>query len=105
MNKKAKVSLVLGSAIVLSLGLTACGSSTATSNGGGSAVSGQTFTFRLADIQPADYPTVVGDNEFAKLAKERTNGRITIQVYPKAQLGDPQTLHELEQQGANFILV
>ena len=45
------------------------------------------IVLRLAENQPADYPTTLGDLEFARLVEERTNGRIKIEVYG-AQLGD-----------------
>ena len=44
------------------------------------------YTFRLADNQPVDYPTVIGDKKFAELVNERTDGRIKIEVFPSAQL-------------------
>jgi tripartite ATP-independent transporter DctP family solute receptor len=59
----------------------------------------KTVTLRLADNQPDDYPTVVGCKEFARLVKERTNGRITIEVYPSAQLGDAKSVIEQLQFG------
>lgn len=95
--KLKKIALVALSATLV-LGLTACGTTQNTTQSGSS--SGQKLTLRLADIQPADYPTVVGDNEFAKLVSERTNGRITISVYPNAQLGDEKTAIEQVQLGA-----
>lgn len=95
--KLKKIALVALSATLV-LGLTACGTAQNTTQSGSS--SGQKLTLRLADIQPADYPTVVGDNEFAKLVSERTNGRITISVYPNAQLGDEKTAIEQVQLGA-----
>ncbi|AEV29236.1 tripartite ATP-independent periplasmic transporter solute receptor, DctP family [Sphaerochaeta pleomorpha str. Grapes] len=57
------------------------------------------ITMRLADNQPDGYPTVVGCKEFARLVKERTNGRITIEVYPSAQLGDAKSVIEQLQFG------
>lgn len=86
----------------------ASGKTDTTSNSGSSdkASSGKHYTFRLADDQPANYPTVVGDKEFAKLVNQRTNGRITIKVYPNAQLGDEKSVLEQVQLGAvDFIRV
>ncbi|WP_088225934.1 TRAP transporter substrate-binding protein [Desulfosporosinus sp. FKB] len=97
--KLKRIALAALSATLV-LGLTACGTSQNTTPSQSGSTSGQKMTLRLADIQPADYPTVVGDNEFAKLVKERTNGRITISVYPNAQLGDEKTAIEQLQLGA-----
>lgn len=45
------------------------------------------FVFKLAEIHPAGYPTELGDQEFARLVNERSKGRIKIDVYNGAQLG------------------
>ncbi|RHW37616.1 TRAP transporter substrate-binding protein [Lysinibacillus yapensis] len=58
------------------------------------------ITLRLADNQPADYPTVIGDQKFAELVSERTDGRITIEVFPSGQLGDEKSVLEQIQLGA-----
>jgi len=55
---------------------------------------------KLAETHPADYPTTKGDYEFARLVKERTNGRITIEVYPGSQLGEEKAVIEQVQLGA-----
>ena len=97
MNWKRIMIPVIG--ISLALGLTACGQ-TGSGTTGATSAPAQKVTLRLADNQAADYPTVVGDNEFARLVKERTNGRIEISVYPAAQLGDEKTVIEQLQLGA-----
>ncbi len=58
------------------------------------------ITLRLADNQPADYPTVIGDKKFAELVNERSDGRITIEVFPAGQLGDEKSVLEQIQLGA-----
>lgn len=95
--------LTLVSAIsILAVSTMACGNTgggTNTTNQNGN-TSGKTITLRLADNQPATYPTVVGDNEFARIVSEKTNGRIQIKVYPAAQLGDENTVIQQIQLGA-----
>jgi tripartite ATP-independent transporter DctP family solute receptor len=100
-NKKWTAS-ILTTALVATLGIAGCGSAqTGGSPAGGNQKSdAKPMVLRLADNQAADYPTVVGDNEFAKLVKERTNGRIEIKVYPNAQLGDEKSVIEQVQLGA-----
>lgn len=52
-------------------------------------------TWRLADDQPAGYPTVLGDQLFANIVSEMTHGKINIKVYYGAQLGaETQTTQE-----------
>jgi len=55
---------------------------------------------RLAETHPADYPTTLGDMKFAELVKERSSGRITIEVYPGSQLGQEKAVIEQVQFGA-----
>lgn len=55
--------------------------------------------YQLSDNQPADYPTTLGDNEFARLVAERTEGRIKIDVYHSAQLFDEKSAIETAQMG------
>jgi TRAP-type transport system periplasmic protein len=63
-------------------------------------------TMRLASTQPTDHPYMVGAQKFADLIKERTNGRITIKLYPSSQLGKGEReMTEGIQQGAIDLLV
>ncbi|MCQ4158900.1 TRAP transporter substrate-binding protein [Roseomonas sp. GC11] len=50
--------------------------------------SAQAINLRSADIHPDGYPTVEGVKIMAKLAQERSNGRINIQVFHSRQLGE-----------------
>lgn len=58
------------------------------------------IVMKLAETHPQDYPTTKGDYEFAKLVKERTNGRIVIEVYHSKQLGEEKAVIEQVQLGA-----
>ncbi len=58
------------------------------------------IVLRLAETHPADYPTTLGDQRFADLVKERSKGRIEIQVYPGSQLGQERAVIEQVQFGA-----
>lgn len=55
--------------------------------------------YQLAENQPPDFPTTVGDRKFAELVKERTGGRIQIDVYDSAQLFDEKSAIEAAQMG------
>ena len=56
-------------------------------------------TYKLAENQPPDYPTTIGDKEFARLVKEGTKGRIIIDVQPGGVLGDEKSVIEAVQMG------
>ena len=49
-------------------------------------------TLRFADIHPSDYPTTIADFEIAKIVKEKTNGRVIIEVFHSQKLGDEVTV-------------
>ena len=58
------------------------------------------IVLRLAENHPQNYPTTLGDQKFADLVKERTDGRITIEVFHSAQLGEERAAIEQVQFGA-----
>ncbi|KKI94163.1 C4-dicarboxylate ABC transporter [Bacillus sp. SA1-12] len=92
----AMASLFLASSI-----LTGCSSQSGSSAEGNTETGNKaTYTFRLADTHPPDYPTVIGDMKFAELVNERTDGRIKIEVFPSAQLGEEKAVIEQVQLGA-----
>jgi tripartite ATP-independent transporter DctP family solute receptor len=93
---------ILAATLLMGSILAACGGkeTTNTSSEGNKEKEKPSYTFRLADNQPPDYPTVLGDKKFAELVEERTDGRIKIEVYPSAQLGDEKSVLEQVQLGA-----
>ena len=66
----------------------------------GGEMSEKPIVLRLAETHGADYPTTQGDYEFARLVEERSDGRIKIEVYPGAQLGEERAVIEQVQFGA-----
>ncbi|MFA7109878.1 MAG: TRAP transporter substrate-binding protein [Sphaerochaetaceae bacterium] len=66
---------------------------------GETATKDQTIVLRLADNQPDNYPTVIGDKKFAELVEKYSNGRIKVDVYSQAQLGDEKSCIEQVQFG------
>jgi len=67
--------------------------------GGASEVFAQKV-LKLAETHPQDYPTTKGNYEFARLVKERTNGRIVVEVFHSKQLGEEKAVIEQVQLGA-----
>lgn len=57
------------------------------------------FVLTYAENQAEDYPTTLGAYKFAELVKERTGGRIEIQVNAGGVLGDEKTVIEQMQFG------
>jgi tripartite ATP-independent transporter DctP family solute receptor len=60
----------------------------------------KSITLRLGETHPADYPTTKGDYEFARLVKEASGGRITVEIYHSKQLGEEKAVIEQVQLGA-----
>ncbi|MDR2648664.1 MAG: TRAP transporter substrate-binding protein [Clostridiales bacterium] len=61
------------------------------------------FVFSYAENQAAGFPTVQGAYKFASLVNERTGGRIEIQVYPNAELGEEQSvIAQMQFGGVDF---
>src|SRR5215472_12338492 len=56
--------------------------------------------FKAADVQPAGYPTVAATESLGKKLEAATNGRLSVQVYPSAQLGAEKETIEQTQIGA-----
>ena len=85
--------------IVLLMTFSGCGRPKDTKNSGLKA-EGPKYIFRLAETHPPDYPTTLGDKKFADLVYQNTGGRIKIEVFPSAQLGEEKAVIEQVQLGA-----
>ncbi len=68
--------------------------------GAGEEAGDEPIVLRLAETHVQDYPTTQGNYYFAELVEERTNGRITIEVYHSSQLGEERDVIEQVQFGA-----
>lgn len=99
------------------LGITACGgketaSTTAAAAGSGAATEAAKETaapaadarvLKLATDQAADYPNTIALQSFADEVQEKTEGRIVIEIYPSAQLGDENAyLQQLQFGSVDF---
>ena len=67
--------------------------------GAATAVSAQETLLRSSDTHPDGYPTVEAVKYMGELVKERTDGRIGIEVYHSAQLGEEKDTIEQTQFG------
>src|SRR6201985_1215649 len=60
--------------------------------------------FKASDVQPPGYPTVAATENLGKKLSEATQGRLSIQMYPSAQLGGEKETIEQTQIGAIQLL-
>ena len=101
-----KIWTVLLTVLLVSLALVSCSkkeaasSSTTAASTTSTASTQKTMVLRYAENQPQDYPTTQAAYKFAEMVEEKTNGRIKIEVYYGAQLGDEKAVIEQLQFGA-----
>lgn len=103
MKLRHKSRLLGVAAGAVALGMVMAGCSTGGEGGDGSA--GESMTLRLGHILAAGDPTDLGAHEFAKIVEEKTDGRITIEVFPASQLGSGPEQIEQVQAGALDLFV
>lgn len=61
------------------------------------------YVFTYAENQAEDYPTTKGAYRFAQLVQERTGGKVMIQIYADAKLGDEvSVMDQLRFGGIDF---
>jgi TRAP-type transport system periplasmic protein len=84
--------------IMIALFLTACGGTDSSneeeSSSEGSTEEGQTFTFKAGHSQTEEHPYHLALLDLAKNVNERTNGNVTIEIFPLNQLGAERELTE-----------
>lgn len=97
MNTKKMLVAALSVVVAGSVLLAGCGQKDSKA---GAKKEGATYKFRLAESNPAEHPVTLGDKKFAELVAQRSNGRITIDVFPGAQLGEEKAVIEQVQLGA-----
>src|SRR5215467_5146487 len=60
----------------------------------------QTTTFKVSDVHPPGYPTVVAVENLGKKLQAATNGRLGVQTFASMQLGGEKEAIEQAQVGA-----
>ncbi|HEY1723145.1 MAG TPA: TRAP transporter substrate-binding protein [Magnetospirillaceae bacterium] len=58
------------------------------------------IAFKVSDVHPAGYPTVVAVENLGKKLAQATNGRLTVQMFASMQLGGEKEAIEQTQLGA-----
>ena len=93
---KRKGALALG--IVAALSLTACASGGNGDSGAGKA-EGESYSIKFGHVISAGDTQNQAYEYFAELVNERSDGRITVEVYPDSQLGGEREMVEAVQAG------
>lgn len=114
---KLKKLLALGMAATMMVGLLAgCGNSgggnagggesESTAAAGGAASSDAEYQWTCGVNLPTDHPYYTGCVKFGELMNEKSGGRISLEVYPSAQLGNERDVVEALQMGSvDFTLI
>ncbi len=86
---------------ILTLSLVACGGNKEGDAKSGEGNSGEKYLIRVAHVLPESHQTHVTLAEvFKKQVEEKSNGRITVEIYPNAQLGGDRKTVESVQIGS-----
>lgn len=59
---------------------------------GGAAAGYPAMVLKLGHIAEPSHPYALGADKLAELVKQKTGGKVVIQVFPSSQLGDQKTL-------------
>ncbi|MDR2633650.1 MAG: C4-dicarboxylate TRAP transporter substrate-binding protein [Treponema sp.] len=104
-----KKMLLYGFAALLALSITGCNKTakapSGSSEGAASAAGTKTFTLKMSTQLNETHPMVEGFKAWAANVEAKTNGGISIQVYPSAQLGSDEDVIEQALQGVNVAVL
>jgi TRAP-type C4-dicarboxylate transport system substrate-binding protein len=91
-----------GCAALLAFSLAGCSKKQNAASGSGGA---RTYTLKMSTQLNETHPMVDGFKEWARNVEAKTNGGVTIQVYPSAQLGSDEDVIEQALQGVNVAVL
>lgn len=90
-----KRNTLLASGLIIAMTLTACKGAAGTNTKS----QDPTVTLRLAHTQSTEHPVHKSMEKFAELVKEKTNGGVTVEIFPNGVLGDERKYIESLQTG------
>lgn len=93
-----KKAIVLA-AVAAAIALTACGGAEKKA----AAPAKKSYVLKYAELNPNNHIMDNCADEFARIVKEKSGGRITIDVFPAGQLGDEKTSYQTLQMGGGAI--
>src|SRR5665648_372988 len=85
--------------LLTGLTLSGCGASQSASNDQKPATDQKVIKMRLSQSKSDSHPVSQGYNKFAELVKEKTNGKLVIDVFNNGVLGDDRVSIESAQSG------
>jgi C4-dicarboxylate-binding protein DctP len=92
--------LVLAGAIALA----GCGARGAGAGGGGDAAGGETFTIKFSHVVTPATPKGQAAEKFKEIVEERSEGRVTVEIYPNSELyGDKDELQALQSNSVQML--
>lgn len=94
--KKSKTLISLATAAILSMSLAACGNGAGAEEGPAAAKS----EFKISLNQTEEHPNYIALTQFAEKVEERTEGRISMEVFPNAVLGAQQETVQMVSNGS-----
>lgn len=105
MNKARMLSLILAGTMMLG-GLAGCGGESKAPADDSSAAAGgekKSYTFKYAELNPDGHIMDDCADYFAEQVSKKSDGRITIDVFPAGQLGDEKTVYQTLQLGGGTV--
>ena len=91
MKKLISVMLVL---VLVLAAMTGCGNTKSGDEEQSQGTEEQSYTLRLGHVTQTTHPFHIGAEKFAEKVAEKSNGRITIEIYPARALGDDREILE-----------
>lgn len=98
LTRRGRTTVALAGALLMSVPLAACGGDGG-DGGGDAAGSGETYTLIAGHQLAADTPFDQGLDRFAELVEEKTDGQVTVEVHPNAELGTETEMFQAMQNG------
>ncbi|MDR1955933.1 MAG: C4-dicarboxylate TRAP transporter substrate-binding protein [Treponema sp.] len=100
-----KKMVIYGVAVLLAFSMAGCNKNKSVGSGTSTATEPKTFILKMSTQLNETSPIVQGFKEWAKNVEAKTNGGITIEVYPSAQLGSDEDVIEQAIQGVNVAVL
>lgn len=101
LNKK-KIAILMIATMMFTLVLAGCGGSKPAGQSGDKASSGAAggnVTLKMGHVLAPDHPYNIGSNKFAELVKEKTGGKVAVNVFHSSQIGNEREMIEGLQMG------
>lgn len=99
MMKTAKKAVALLLALVMTLALAACGGGSSSGSGSSGSGGSEKYTIRIGHSDTNTNLIHVSLEHFAEAVKERTDGRVEIQIFASEQLGSNAEMIEMVKMG------